>query len=293
MKKWIWIALITVYFVWGATYLAIRYVVESMPPFIAAGARFFLAGLLMYTFSRVSGTRGPTRNQWRSAFIIGLLLMVGGNGSVSWAEQKVPSGVASLIIATVPLWMVLIDIIRPSSQTPGIRSLVGIAIGFFGIFLLIGPANLLGNSRGIDAIGSAVLLVASISWASGSIYNREADLPESPLLGTGMAMICGGISLLLLGITSGEWGRLEISSITPQAWIGFLYLVIFGSLVAFVAYLWLLRVAPTSLVSTYAYVNPLVALALGTLIADEPLTARITISAIIVLFAVVLINCGD
>lgn len=286
----IWAGLIAIYIVWGSTYLAILFVVETMPPFLAAGFRFLIAGGVLYAFRRLRGDKAPRRIEWRSAAIVGLFLLVGGNGGVMWAEQRVASGIAALMIASVPLWMALLDSTRPGGHRPDGWVVVGILVGFAGILVLIGPAQLLGMQGEVDLSGVLVLLVAAFSWAVGSLYNRGADLPKSPLLGTGMEMLLGGFGLLVLGTVSGEWAQLDLATVSLRSWLGFAYLVVFGSWVGFASYIWLLRVAPTMLVSTYAYVNPLVAILLGSLLAGEQLTPRILIAALFILGSVILIT---
>jgi drug/metabolite transporter (DMT)-like permease len=289
LKARIWLALLTVYIVWGSTYLAIRFAVETMPPFLMAGVRFLVAGLILFAWRRLAGDRPAVRIEWRSAAIIGFFLLVGGNGSVVWAEQHVPSGIAALIVGSAPLWMVTLDAIRPGGRRPSGRTILGVLIGFAGIVVLIGPGQFAG-SGGIDSLGVAALLLAAFMWAVGSLYSRHAPLPGSPLLGTGMEMLAGGGMLLLLGTLTGEWQQLDLQAISTQSWLGLIYLIIFGALVGFAAYTWLLRVAPTPLVSTYAYVNPLIAILLGSLLADETLTLRIVISALVIVSSVALIN---
>ncbi len=292
LKARIWLALLTVYIVWGSTYLAIRFAVETMPPFLMAGVRFLVAGLILYSWRRLAGDRPAVKIEWRSAAIIGFFLLVGGNGSVVWAEQHVPSGIAALIVGSAPLWMVTLDAIRPGGRRPSGRTILGVLIGFAGIVVLIGPGQFTG-SGGIDSLGVAALLLAAFMWAVGSLYSRHAPLPGSPLLGTGMEMLAGGGMLLLLGTLTGEWQQLDLQAISTQSWLGLIYLIIFGALVGFAAYTWLLRVAPTPLVSTYAYVNPLIAILLGSLLADETLTLRIVISALVIVSSVALINTSS
>jgi drug/metabolite transporter (DMT)-like permease len=290
MKIRIWAALITIYIVWGSTYLAIRFAVETMPPFLMAAARFLVAGVLLYGWRRLQKDPPPTRQQWRSAAIVGLFLLLGGNGGVVWAEQRVPSGIAALMVGAAPLWMVLIDTLRPGGRRPNWQTVSGVLIGFGGIVLLVGPTDLTANGARFDTAGIVALLLAAFFWAVGSLYSRTACLPDSPLLGTGMEMLAGGGGLLLAGTFSGEWSRLNLATISPSSLWGLAYLIVFGALVGFAAYTWLLRVAPTPLVATYAYVNPLIAIFLGNLLANETLTARILIAALIVLSSVALIN---
>jgi drug/metabolite transporter (DMT)-like permease len=290
MKWRIWTALFSIYIIWGSTYLAISFAVESMPPFLMAGVRFLIAGSILYIWRIWAGDEAPKGVHWRSAAVIGLFLLLGGNGGVVWAEQRVPSGVASVLIGATPLWMVLLDAIRPGGSRPNARTLVGVLLGFAGIIWMIGPFDRQISQGSIDKIGAMVLLLGALSWATGSIYGRQAQLPKSPLLTTGMEMLAGGLGLLLLGSLLGEWGRLDLHGIQPSSWWGFLYLIFFGSLVAYSAYSWLLRVAPIPLIATYAYVNPLVAIFLGVVIANEPLTVRTLVSALVIVSAVIVIN---
>lgn len=292
MKAKIWAALIIVYIFWGSTYLAIRFAVESLPPFTMAATRFLVAGSVLYVFMRLKGTEAPRPRQWLTTGVMGVLLLVSGNGLLSWAEQTVPSGVAALLIGATPLWMVLIDWLRPGGLRPDRRVLIGVLAGFAGIAWLISPSDFLGASEEIDLIGGATVLFASISWAFGSIYGRDrkAELPESPLLSTAMEMLAGGVVLLALGGLLGEWSRIEFATVPLRSFAGLGYLIIFGSLIAYSAYTWLLRVAPMPLVSTYAYVNPLVAVFIGYLLAREPLSVRVIGAAVIILGSVFIIN---
>lgn len=289
MKIRIWIALLAVYIIWGSTYLAIRYAVETIPPFIMAGTRFIIAGILLYTWRRLAGDPAPTPKQWRSTAIIGLLLLLGGNGMVSWAEQTVPSGIAALLIGTIPLWMALTESLRRGGTKPGLLSILGLVAGFGGIVVLVWPL-LTGNTSHLDPLGVIALLFAAFSWALGSVYSKSAPLPSTSLMTTAAEMLTGGIALYLVGGLTGEWKMLNLATITPRSWLGLAYLTVFGSMGGFVAYAWLLRHAPISLASTYAYVNPLVAVLLGSLLAHELFNGRILVAALVIVVAVVLIN---
>jgi drug/metabolite transporter (DMT)-like permease len=283
----IWSALIVVYLIWGSTYLAIRYAVETTPPFLMAAVRFLISGGFLYTLRRCKGDPRPEAVEWRSAAIIGIFLLVGGNGGVAWAEQFVTSSLAALLVATVPLWMVLIDTFRPAGERPGLAAVVGILIGFVGVVLLIGSAA--GGADAANLPGAAALLFASLSWATGSIYGKSARLPASQLLGTGMQMLAGGVALMLLAIVRGEWSGFEMAAVSPRSALALAYLTVIGSS-AFVAYVWLLRVAPTPLVATYAYVNPLVAVLLGYFLAQESMTVHTLLAAGLIIGSVVLVS---
>ncbi|MEJ5311909.1 MAG: EamA family transporter [Anaerolineae bacterium] len=282
----IWAALLAVYIVWGSTYLAIRFAVQTMPPFLMASARFLMAGSALYIWRRLKGDPAPVRVEWRSAAVVGLCLLLVGNGGLVWAEQRIASSIAALLIASTPLWMALIDALRPGGQKPGLQTILGIVVGFCGIVLLINPLQASGH--GVDLLGAVVSLGAAFSWSAGSLYSRKARLPSSPLLGTSMEMLIGGAALLLLSLLTGEPARVQWASISTASWLGLGYLIVFGSWIGFTAYTWLLRVAPTPLVSTYAYVNPVVAVVLGFLLAGEPLTARSLLATAIIVGAVIL-----
>ena len=284
----VWVALITVYLVWGSTYLAIRYAIETMPPFFMAATRFLVAGAVMYAWRRGRGDTPPSGRHWLSAAIIGVFLLVGGNGGVSWAEQRVASGLAALLVGTVPLWIVILDTLRPGGRLPSGRAVAAVLVGFGGVVLLIGPTQLAGGAGDVDIVGAAAVILAALLWSIGSLYSRRAALPASPLLGTGMEMLAGGAGLLVVGVLAGELGQLDVTAISARSLWGLAYLIVFGSWVGFTAYVWLLRVAPTQLVSTYAYVNPVVAILLGFLLASEPLTPRILVAAAIILASVAL-----
>jgi drug/metabolite transporter (DMT)-like permease len=284
----IWAAMISVYIAWGSTYLAIRFAVQTMPPFLMAGTRFLIAGVILYVWRRERGDPAPSKREWRSAAIIGTLLLVGGNGGVVWAEQRVVSGVAALLVGSAPLWMILVDSLRPGGKRPGWAAIAGVLIGFGGIALLVGPGEITGGAQRVDSVGAMILILAALSWSIGSLYSREATLPSSPLVGTGMEMLAGGAGLLILGTLTGEWGRLNLAGISAQSLWGFAYLIVFGSWVGFGAYTWLLRVAPISFVSTYAYVNPVVAVVMGYLLAAEPLTPLTLVATAVIVGSVAL-----
>lgn len=286
-KGAIWTALGAVYFFWGTTYLAIRVGVRTMPPFLMASVRFLIAGALLYAIAIRTGDREgdrPKREHWRSAAIIGGALLLGGNGLVSWAEQSVASGMAALIIATVPFWLVLLGKLVLRDRV-SIREWLGIAAGLAGLVFLVNPA---GGAR-VDPLGAVLLVVACISWASGSLYARSAPLPSRPLVGTAMEMLCGGVALGVVGVLAGELGRVDLAAISLESLLGLGWLIVFGSLVGFSAYVWLLRVTRTSLVGTYAYVNPIVAVLLGWAILGEPITLRTLVAGAVIVVAVALI----
>jgi drug/metabolite transporter (DMT)-like permease len=278
--------LFAVYLIWGSTYLAIRFAIETLPPFLMGGIRFVIAGAVLYAFRRVRGDPAPSGREWRSAAVVGLLLLTGAHGGVVWAEQRLASSMASLLISTVPLWIVVIEALRPGGRPPRWQTVLGVLVGFAGVVILIGPDR----ANNVDTIGALVVVLGASLWALGSLYGRGATLPSSPLLGTSMEMLIGGGALVLLGTLTGEWGRLDLGAASPRSLGALAYLIFVGSLVAFSAYTWLLRVAPTPLVSTYAYVNPMVAMVLGHFLAGEEISARGLVAAAMVVGSVALIT---
>ena len=284
-------AFAAVYLIWGSTYLAIRFTIETLPIFMSAGVRFLLAGLILYFFARFKNKEpSPLQKQWGPAFIAGGFLLFGGNGCIVWAERFVPSGLAALFIAVVPLWMVLLEwkwheIARPSSGV-----FFGIGIGFLGVWLLMAPDLLHRGAHSIHLGGALLLLLASLSWSIGSVYSRKADLPKSPFLSTAMQMIGGGVLLLIMGLLQGEFAHLRIDHFSTKSICALIYLVIFGSLLGFTAYLWLLKNAGVARTSTYAFVNPVVAIFLGWAFAGEKLDAQTALAAFFVLVAVIIIT---
>ncbi|MGB3714395.1 MAG: drug/metabolite exporter YedA [Candidatus Promineifilaceae bacterium] len=286
---WVALAFASIYIIWGSTYLAIRIAIETMPPFLMAGFRFVIAGALLYVWAMARGEPRPSRIHLRPIIIIGGLLLLGGNGGVTWAEQTIPSGTAALLVATVPLWMVLLDWLRPGGSRPANRVFLGLGLGLIGVVLLIGPQEIAGGDRS-TLVGSVVVILAALSWATGSIYSRSVQLPESPLVSTALEMLAGGALLFLAGTLAGEWGELDPSQISTRSLLSLAYLIFFGAIIAFTAYIWLLKVSTPARVSTYAYVNPVVAVFLGWAILDEALTSQTLIAAAVIVSAVVMIT---
>ena len=282
-------AFASIYIVWGSTYLAIRYAIETIPPFVMGGIRFLISGAMLYAWARYRGASRPTRLHWRNAVIAGAFLLLGGNGAVVWAEQFVPSGLTALLVSILPFWLVIIEWVRPPRRRPSGLVLVGLMLGFLGIIVLVGPGNV-GGHGDIRPLGALVLILGSLSWAIGSFWSRDAQLPESGLLTTGMEMLGGGVLLLLVGALSGELPELDINHVSRASALGLVYLITFGSLIAFTSYIWLLdKVSPAKL-GTYAYVNPIVAVLLGWAVAGEALSIRTGVAAAIVICAVALIT---
>jgi drug/metabolite transporter (DMT)-like permease len=277
-------AFAAVYLIWGSTYLTIRISIESMPPLLMAGARFVLAGLLLLAWQRRPGAahREPlTWRQWRSAAIIGFCLLLGGNGIVSWGEQYVGTGYMSLIVATVPLWMALLAPLYGGRRV-GLIAAVGVAVGLAGVSLLLRPSGAF-HWQSIAVIASPLL------WANGSLYSQRAPLPRSALTSTAMEMLAGGVMLGLVGLAGGEASHVNLGAVTPASWISFIYLIFFGSLVGYSAYIWLLANVSATAVSTYAYVNPLVAVMLGAIVLGEHITGITLIAGLLIVVAVALI----
>ncbi len=280
----IWSAMASVYVIWGSTYLAIAIAVQTLPPLFSAGLRFCVAGLVLVAF--VAARRGfrLERAQLVGASIVGLLLLVGGNGFVVLAERTVPSGLTALIIASVPLWIVIFR--RIAGDRIHLSTFIGVAVGFAGVaFLVIGR----GASGIVDPVGLGLLLVATVSWALGTFLSPRLRMPRDGLLSTGIQQLAGGIVLVGLGAAAGEVTHLEPATWSTSSLIAMAYLVVFGSLVAFTAYSWLLQNAPVSLVATYAYVNPVIAVLLGALVLAEPITPSIVLGAAIIVAAVAFI----
>lgn len=279
------LALVTLWVVWGSTYLAIAVAVESLPPFLMAGVRFLIAGAILAAVARAQGAPFPTGGQWRSATLVGALLLMLGNGLVCWAERWVPSGMTSLIIASTPLWMTLFPWLAGAPRPPR-RALLGIVLGLAGVLVLVGgPAA--DPAGGRPWLASGAVLAACLAWAVGSLWSRRLPQAASPVMAAGAQMLAGGALLLVAGIVLRE--RVAWESVEADALAAFAYLVVFGSVVGYGCYVHLLRTASPTLVSTYAFVNPVVAVSLGALVRGEPLTSRLAIGAGLVVPAVVLI----
>lgn len=277
-----------VYVIWGSTYLGIRIAIESFPPLLMAGTRHLIAGALLYPLVRKRTGIVPNAANWRACALIGFLLLFCGNGGVSWAEQIVPSGIAALLVATVSLWMVLIEWMRPGGARPGPRVFAGLALGFVGLALLVGPANLGGSGR-VNLAGAGVLFLASLCWATGSVFSKHIALPRSPLLAVAMQSLTGGLFLWIAGLLSGEGAGFALSRISLRSALALGYLILFGSWVGFTAYNYLLKATTPARVGTYAFVNPVVALFLGWAFAGEAMTLRTFGAAAVILTAVVLV----
>jgi drug/metabolite transporter (DMT)-like permease len=284
----IWLALSVVYVVWGSTYLAIRFTIESMPPLLSAGARFLVAGILMVavlTIRRGLRVMRINRRQLATTGLIGALLLVGGNGGVVVGERWVASGVAALLVAAVPLWLVIARATtgdRPSRQT-----VVGVLVGLVGLAILAVPGGHNGSTTTV--IGVIVIIFATLCWAGGSFLSGRIELPANPFVAAAYETLAGGVVLTVLGLGAGEFRDLDFGTFTGKSWLALGYLVVFGSMLAFTAYIWLLHHAPISLVATYAYVNPVIAVLLGALLAAEPLTGAVLLGGATIVVGVVLV----
>jgi len=282
-------AFAAVYVIWGSTYLAIRFAVQTLPPLLMASARFVIAGLLVLLWARFrDGAAWPNRVEWRVGLISGALLLLGGNGAVSWAEQRVPSGIAALLVAVVPVFMVLLEWLRPGGRRPGASVFVGVGLGLVGLALLVGPESMRGGSS--SAIGALVLVFGSLSWAAGSLYTKFAPKSSSGTMATGAQMLAGGLTLLAASIVAGEPSRLDLAHASTQSLVAFVYLLTFGSLIGFTAYVYLLSHTTAAKASTYAYVNPVVAVLLGWAIGHETVTKRTVLAAAVILAGVAIIT---
>ena len=282
------LAFAAVYLIWGSTFLAIRYAVETIPPFFMAGCRFLIAGTLLYLWTRAGGAARPSRGEWVGTALIGFLLLVSGNGGLCWSERRVPSGLAALLLAAIPIWMVLLDSLRRDGTKLGARVIGGMVMGLAGIILLVGPAHLWGSSR-VDLAGAGVLMLSAFSWALGSVLSHKVSLPHSPFRAAAMEMLAGGAVLLALGFLCGESRHLHFGAVATRSVFGLVYLIAAGSLLGFTAYFWLLRTVPMARVSTYAFVNPAVAVFLGWAFGSEAVTGRVLLASATIIAGVALI----
>ena len=287
-------AFAAIYFFWGSTYLAIKYAIETLPPFLMAGARFLTAGSILYVWARLSKDyEKPSFTHWRTSFIVGTLLLLGGNGGVVLAQHYISSSLAALLVATEPFWIVLLSWLWLKGSRPNWKVALGLLIGFVGVYLLIGgQGNSAENGTG-QILGAFLVIAAAFSWATGSMYGLRATTPKSSLLTSGMQMLSGGLVLTLVGTIKGEWTTFNVADVSANSWFALIYLIIFGSLISFTAYSWLLKNAPPAKVATYAYVNPVVAVFLGWLIAGETFTPQMLVGSAVIVGSVALITSQD
>ena len=284
-------AFIAVYLIWGSTYLGIRFAIETIPPFLLSAARFTLAGLIMLVAAKIRGAPNVTLPQFRTAAIVGALLML-ANSLVGVAEKRIPSGVAALLVALTPLFMVLLEWARPGGRRPTWLVTLGLLIGLGGVAALVGPASFGGGTR-IDLIGATTVAFGCLAWSAGSIYSRHAPRPTSALMMTALQMLAGGVFVGVLAIVRGELWGFHLSAVSGRSFAAWAYLLVFGSLIAFTAFVYLLRVSTAARVATYAYVNPVVAVILGWLLAGEAISARMLVAAVIIVAGVATITAAE
>ncbi len=283
------LAFASIYIIWGSTYLGIRIAIETMPLFLMAGARFVVAGAVLYLVLRLRGAPRPTARQWRISAVIGTFLLLGGNGLVVWAEQFVPSGITALIIGIQPLFFVLTEWAWPGGLRPTAITASALLLGFAGVAWLAAPWES-AAAGGLHVGGVSAILIACLSWAVGSIYSRHAKHGADPLLASALQMLTGGAILTFAGLLHGDFSTLDLARISGRSWWAFGYLILFGSLIGFSTFVWLMKHSTPARVSTYAYVNPLVAVFLGWLVLNEPISARTLVAAAMIVGAVVVIT---
>lgn len=289
-------AFAAVYILWGSTYLAIKYAIATLPPFLMAGTRFVVAGGILMLWARFSKDyEKPKAAHWKTSFIVGTLLLLGGNGGVVFAEHYISSSLAALLVATEPFWIVLLSWLWLKGSRPNLKTIAGIALGFFGVWLLLNGQNSATdpNADTMQFFGAIAVILAAVSWAFGSIYGLRSPVPKSAILTSGMQMFSGGLVLYFVSSVTGELSRFDVSKVSNESLFGLSYLIVAGSLIGFTAYSWLLKNANPAMVSTYAYVNPIVAVFLGWLIAGETFTTQMLIGAGVIVGSVVLITARD
>lgn len=286
------LAFAAIYLIWGSTYLAIRFAVQTLPPFLMMGVRFLVGGFIFYLYTLSRGETRATPENWRVAAVVGLLMLCGATGVVGWAETRVPSGLTALIIACVPFWIVLLDWLRPGGSRPTRAMIGGLIVGFVGIAILVGPEHFAGGHR-VDLLGAGVLIIGCLSWSLGTIYSRHNHdrLPSSQWMSVAMELLVAGVALILVGLVCGEASRVSIASFTAKSVLSLAYLILFGS-IAFAAYLWLLRASTPAKAATYAFVNPLVAVILGATLGGEEFNLRMGLAALVIITAVVIITAA-
>jgi len=285
-------AFASLYIIWGSTYLGIKIGVETMPAWPMIAARHGLAGIILFTVLRLAGTPLPTRQHLRGALTGGIMLLVVGNGMIAYSADRIPSGVASMVVATTPIWIVLVASTRPGASAPARKEWMGLGLGLLGLLLLAGPgvsSALHGSADAVDTGAVGLVLLGTVSWATGSVLGREMPKPDNAFMGSALQMLAAGTCLGLACLVTGQWQTVHLEAISLRSWTAFWFLILFGSLLGFTAYVWLLRVAKTSHVATYAYVNPIVALLLGASIGHERITPSMMIAAAVTLLGVVLV----
>jgi drug/metabolite transporter (DMT)-like permease len=280
-------AFVAVYFIWGTTYLAIKYAIETIPPFMMMGMRSLLAGTVLYAWGRLRGDANVARKELPSLILIGALFFLIGHGVLAWAQQKVPSGIAALLIASEPIIITLFEPLFTKEGRVGKRTVIGMLIGVSGITILVLPQGL--DFENSNLLGSFGILIGASSWASGAIYSRVAKLPRSPLITGGMQLLFGGTLLILMSFILGEWSDFNFSQVVVRSWLGLTYLVVFGSIITFSAYTWLLTVTSATRISTHTFINPIVAVLVGWAFGGEVLTKGMLVAAVLILISVYLV----
>jgi drug/metabolite transporter (DMT)-like permease len=278
-----------IYFVWGSTFLAIRVGVREVPPLVLAAMRFFAAGAFLVAWMRMRGEKFPTAREWRSASLLGIVIFLFDYGLLFWSERRVPSGIAAVMLGTIPVFMALAEIIFLGTQKLTLALAIGLLTGLCGVAVLMSPALHLGGAP-VDKLGAAALLFASVSWSVASVIARKAPLPESKVMSSGAQMLTGGIFLAMAAAVAGEFHGFDVTSVSRGAWLALLYLIVAGSIIGFTAYVWLLHHESPTKVGTYAYVNPIVAVIVGYFFGGEALTMRTIVGSACVLLSVILIT---
>jgi drug/metabolite transporter (DMT)-like permease len=286
------IAFAAVYVLWGSTYLFIKYAIETIPPFMLGASRFLVAGLVLYAIARWRGAPKPTARDWRAAAVTGVLMLGMGNGAVMWAERTVPSGVVALIVSTVPIWIVLLDWLRPRGVRPRVPIFLGLALGLIGMVVLIGPKAILGEGH-VDEVGTLILLIGSLGWALGSILTRRFKRAGSPMVFSALQMVAAAGAMAVMALLLSEWRSFSVGDISLRSALSVVYLVVAGSIIGYTAYIYLLGAVSAAKASTYAYVNPIIAVLLGWAFANEPIGARTLIAAAVILGGVAIITLNQ
>ncbi len=280
-----------IYVVWGTTFLGIHYAIATLPPFFMGSVRYLIAGAALYGWAHFRKAARPSARHWKTAFIAGAFFMLIGQGGVAWGQQSVPSGVAGVLVGTIPMWILLLEWIRPGGRRPGLLVSVGLLLGFVGVVILVAPWD--SGTQAIDPLGAASILVAALAWAVGSLYAKSVEWPESHSQAAGMQLFAGGVLLAGASAISGDLRGLSVADVSFTSALAVLYLVVFSSIIAFSAYSWLLGVCRPTRVATFAYVNPVVAVSLGWLFVGEPLSGRMVFAIAITLGAVALVSTGS
>lgn len=291
-KTRVLMAFAAVYILWGSTYLFIKYAIDTIPPFMLGAGRFFIAGALLYALARWRGASPATARDWRLAGITGVLMLGMGNGAVVWSERLVPSGVVALIVSTVPIWIVLLDWLRPRGVRPRTPVFIGLGLGLVGVIILIGPGAIAGEGH-VNPVGALALFVGSLGWALGSIITRGGKRSAAPLVFSSLQMTAAAVAMTVTSMVVGEPSQFSISDVTMRSFVSWIYLIIFGSIIGYTAYIYLLGAVSAAKAATYAYVNPVIAVLLGWAFANEPISLQTIVAAAVILASVALITSAQ